>query len=108
MLPIAALLASSLFAPQAAAPAPTFPETIEPLLQRHCQECHREGGSAPFALESFDDARGNAPQIEEMVRTRRMPPWNADPAFGKFANDRSLPAATIDAIVRWVEEGAKE
>jgi mono/diheme cytochrome c family protein len=112
MLPIAALLASSLFAPQAtapaAAPAPTFHETIEPLLQRHCQECHRAGGSAPFSLESFDDARGSAPQIEEMVQSRRMPPWSADPAFGKFANDRSLPAATIESIVRWVEGGAPE
>ena len=37
-----------------------------------------------------------------------MPPWHADRSVGKFANDRSLPDAAIDAIVRWVAGGAKE
>ena len=84
----------------AQAPPPTFHETVEPLLQKHCVECHREGGSGPFSLESFGDVVGWAPQIREVVSTRRMPPWGADPSIGKFRNDRSLPAATIETLVR--------
>jgi len=91
-----------------AAAAITFHETIEPLLQRHCQVCHRAGGSAPFSLERYDDAVGWAAQMREMVTTRRMPPWGADPAVGKFANDRSLPQAAIDAITAWIDGGTKE
>ena len=92
----------------AQAPPPTFHETVEPLLQKHCVECHREGGSGPFSLESFGDVVGWAPQIREVVSTRRMPPWGADPSIGKFRNDRSLPAATIETLVRWIDGGRPE
>ncbi len=88
--------------------APTFHELVEPLLQRHCQECHRSGGCGPFALERYDEVAGWAPQIKEVVATRRMPPWYADPTVGKFANDRSLPKEAIDTIAAWVDGGAKE
>ncbi len=37
-----------------------------------------------------------------------MPPWGADPAHGVFANNTSLSPTEIDAIVAWVEQGAKE
>jgi mono/diheme cytochrome c family protein len=86
----------------------TFHETIEPLFQRHCQECHRKGGGAPFSLESYDDAAGWAATIEEVVTTRRMPPWHADRSIGTFANDRSLDDATIAAIAGWARSGAPE
>lgn len=92
----------------AQAPPPTFHETIEPLLQKHCVECHRDGGSGPFSLESYGDVVGWAPQIREVLTTRRMPPWGADPTVGKFANDRSLPAATIETLVRWIDGGRPE
>src|SRR5262249_44098973 len=35
-------------------------------------------------------------------------PWGADPSIGKFANDRSLPAATIETLVRWIDGGRAE
>ncbi len=37
-----------------------------------------------------------------------MPPWFADPHYGKFSNDRSLSQAEMDTIVAWVDGGAKE
>ncbi len=39
--------------------------------------------------------------------SKKMPPWFADPAHGKFANDRSLSAADINTLVSWVDGGAK-
>lgn len=35
-----------------------------------------------------------------------MPPWFADPAVGKFANDPSLTAAEIETLAAWSQTGA--
>ena len=35
-----------------------------------------------------------------------MPPWFADPATGKFANDPSLTAAEIETLAAWSQTGA--
>src|SRR5690606_26206817 len=42
----------------------------------------------------------------EVVRTKRMPPWHADPHVGKYANDRSLSVSQKQDLVHWVEAGA--
>jgi hypothetical protein len=38
----------------------------------------------------------------------KMPPWPADPHYGKFANDRSLSKAEIETITAWVDANAPE
>jgi mono/diheme cytochrome c family protein len=43
--------------------APTFTRDIAPLVFEHCAVCHRPGGSAPFSLVTYDDARARARQI---------------------------------------------
>ena len=54
----------------------TFWKDIQPLLQKHCQECHHtDSPSAPFSLASFDDASNHAAMIAEVVADQRMPPW---------------------------------
>jgi hypothetical protein len=40
------------------------------------------------------------------VVTKKMPPWFADPHFGKFSNDRSMAQSDIDTLVSWVDSGA--
>ncbi len=35
-----------------------------------------------------------------------MPPWFADPQFGKFSNNASLSQSDIDTLVAWVDAGA--
>jgi hypothetical protein len=86
----------------------TFHKDIEPILQKHCQECHRPGEIAPFPLLTYKEVRPWAKSIRENVLSKTMPPWFADPQFGHFANDRSLSQAEIDAIVAWVDGGAPE
>ena len=41
------------------------------------------------------------------VLTGIMPPWDADPAAGVFANDASLNPAEAARLVAWVDAGAK-
>ena len=54
---------------------------------------------------SYEMVRGWAPMIREVVRTKRMPPWQADPHVGKFANDFSLSNEETQTLVHWVEAG---
>jgi hypothetical protein len=56
-------------------------------------------------LLNYDDAAAWAETIREVVSASRMPPWHADPRFGKFANDRSLPKADREAVLAWIDGG---
>ncbi len=91
---------------QAKAEAPiTYTKQVARILQNHCQECHRPGSIAPMPLLTFDDASDWAETIREVVQERRMPPWFADPHFGKFSNDRSLPNEDRETLLAWIEQG---
>jgi len=61
-----------------------------------------------MALLTYKDARPWAKSIRAAVLTRKMPPWFADPHYGKFSNDRSLSQAEIDTLVGWADTGAAE
>jgi hypothetical protein len=50
--------------------------------------------------------KGFAPMIREVVRTKRMPPWHADPHYGSFVGDRSLTNEQTQTLVHWIEAGA--
>ncbi len=88
--------------------AVTFSKDVAPILQNRCQGCHRFGESAPMPLVTYQQARPWAKAMREAVLTRRMPPWFADPHYGKFANDRSLSQREIDTLVAWADSGAPE
>ncbi len=81
---------------------------IQPILQNRCQECHRAGEIGPMPLGSYAQVRPWAKAIKEAVLARKMPPWFADPHYGKFANDLSLNAKEIATLVAWVDGGARE
>ena len=97
-----------LTAPAAWAAGPTFSKDVAPILFKSCVECHRPGAMAPMSLLTYEDARPWARAMKTKVVKREMPPWGADPAIGKFANDVSLKQAEIDTIAAWVDAGAPE
>lgn len=86
----------------------TFHKDILPVLQKRCQECHRPGEAAPMSLLTYKDSRPWAKAMKAAVLSKKMPPWFADPAHGKFSNDRRIPQAEIDLISAWADGGAKE
>src|SRR5262245_36788376 len=100
-----AVLALTPTGAQAASP-PTFTKDVAPILYNSCVSCHRPGEVAPMSLVSYDDVRPWAKSIRLKVSSREMPPWGADPRFGKFKDDRSLTAEQIDIIAKWVDAGA--
>ncbi|HEX7034291.1 MAG TPA: redoxin domain-containing protein [Pseudomonadales bacterium] len=84
----------------------SYSDQIAPILIDNCVSCHRPGGIGPWAMTGYEMVRGFAPMIREVIRTQRMPPWHADPAYGHFANDRRLTEQETRTLVHWIEAGA--
>src|SRR5689334_8547324 len=91
---------------QEASAPPTFYRDVLPILQHHCQSCHRSGSIAPMAFESYEQTRPFAAAIRRAVTEKSMPPWFADPAVGRFANDPALSSAEIATLASWSEAKA--
>jgi mono/diheme cytochrome c family protein len=85
---------------------------VSRLMQKHCIQCHRENGGAPFSLESFEDVEANAPMIQEVIRRGTMPPWfaapEADGAESQWVNDPTLPEADKVTMAAWIKSGRPE
>ena len=61
-----------------------------------------------MTLLDYEEARGWAPMIAEVVGNGRMPPWHADPRYGDFVNARRLTETDKAVLIRWAESGAAE
>jgi len=86
--------------------AVTFHGEIEPILDKHCLDCHRAGEIGKMPLETYEQARPWAKAILQAVVLRKMPPWFAV-AGGPFRHEGRLSGEEIAAIRRWVETGAE-
>jgi hypothetical protein len=86
----------------------TYSRDIAPLLNANCVTCHRPGQIAPFSLTHYEDAKKRARTLAYATRTRRMPPWKAEPGFGEFEDERRLTDGQIELIQQWVEQGAPQ
>ncbi len=108
ILGIAAMTASMRATAEESSATVTFNKDVLPILQKNCQTCHRPGEIAPMSFMTYKDARPWAKAIKSAVVSRQMPPWFADPAYGHFANDRTLSDATIKTLAAWADGGALE
>ena len=104
----AAMLVCSGVVAAGAEDAPTYNQDVGAILLDNCASCHRPNQVAPMSLLSYGETRPWARAIKAKVEAREMPPWFADPRFGKFSNDTSLSNAEIAAVVAWVDAGAPE
>ena len=87
----------------------TYHNQIARLLQRHCVECHREGGVGPFKLDAYEEAVAHAPMIREVIDRGIMPPWFASLEQGMskspWINDRSLSPTEKQLLLAWIDSG---
>ena len=86
----------------------TFHKDVLPILQQHCQSCHRPGNIAPMSFLSYESTRPWAKAMKAAVLTRKMPPWFADPQYGHYANDPSLSKSDAEIIAKWADNGAPQ
>lgn len=83
--------------------APTYTRDVLPVLQKHCHECHRPDGQAPFSLLTEDKVRRHSSMIGEVVEQERMPPWYGSRRHGDFTNVRGMTAAERATVLRWLD-----
>jgi hypothetical protein len=93
-------------APSAVAAAPSFYRNVLPILQQHCESCHRAGGIAPMSFETYEGTRGYAAAIRGATQDKSMPPWFAIPGVGRFSNDPSLSPEQIATLAAWADAKA--
>lgn len=84
----------------------TFHKDVLPILQQHCQTCHRPGSIAPMSFLTYQSTRPWAKAMKAAVLSRKMPPWSADPNVGHFSNDPSLKPNELEVISKWADNGA--
>ncbi len=89
-------------------PLVTYTKDVARILQAKCQDCHRAGEAAPFALDSYKAAKSWAGMMREVVADDVMPPWHADAAFGHFKNDRRLTPEDKATLLKWIDQGCPE
>ena len=82
-----------------------FKNEIAQIFQRKCFQCHSENNLA-MSLTTYTEARPWARAIREEVLERKMPPWQAVPGYGHFANDLSLNNREKEIILSWADGGA--
>lgn len=85
----------------------TFHRDVVPILQKHCQACHRAGQIGPFELTSYKSTVKWAELCLEEINARRMPPWKPAPN-PLLAGERTLPAEATKILQAWVERGMPE
>ena len=87
---------------------PSYSQDVAPIIAENCASCHREGGVAPFAMDSHTMLRGWSPMIREVVLTKRMPPGQIDPHIGHFVNDMVLADADAQTLIHWIDAGSPQ
>lgn len=87
--------------------AVTYHRDVAPILQKHCQSCHRPGDVGPFALMTYKQAVTWAADIVHYTQSKDMPPWK--PTAGvEFTNARALTLRELDTLAAWEKNGCPE
>lgn len=93
--------------------APTWHADVAPIVTANCSGCHREGGIAPFSLDSYGSAQPWASLMVEAVQDGRMPPFLAEdtescvPRF-TWKDDLRLSADEVTTLEDWLAAGSPE
>jgi peroxiredoxin len=86
----------------------TFSNKISRILNNRCVSCHRPGEIAPFPLTNYDEVHGWGEMMIEVIEKGQMPPWFANPKYGKFKNDCRMSKEEITLVKTWVANGSPE
>lgn len=84
----------------------SYEQDIAPIIAENCARCHRDGGVAPFAMDSHTMVQGWSPMIREVLMTKRMPPAQVDSHIGSFPNAMNIADSDMQKLVLWIEAGS--
>lgn len=85
----------------------SYDKDVAPIIYTKCASCHHPGQVAPFALLSYTDVKKRSAIIDDVVRSKVMPPWKA---YGDcaFRDNRGLSDREIAVIHSWIQGGMPE
>lgn len=88
----------------------TYYRDVAPVLEKQCVSCHRDGGIAPFALDSYASAREYVAAMRQSITNRSMPPQplTNDGSCQSFTNARWMSDDEIRLIGNWMDQGTLE
>ncbi|MDA8744625.1 redoxin family protein [Rubripirellula amarantea] len=92
----------------------TYHNRVSRIMQQRCQNCHRDGGVAPFALTTFAEVEAHSAMIEQVVRRGIMPPWFASDSasdtdqLSPWSNDCSLEEGEKRDLLEWLDGSLTE
>jgi len=84
---------------------PTFSKDISRIIQGKCQQCHRDGDVAPFAMNGYDDLVTWSDDIVRVLETRIMPPWKPVAGHGTFKDAFNLTDDERNTMLSWLKNG---
>ena len=84
----------------------SYARDVAPIVQAKCVVCHQAGGLGPMQLTTYEQIRGFAPMIREVLSTHRMPPFQPDVTVGHWAPNEGLSSDQLKTMVHWIEAGA--
>ncbi len=84
--------------------APTYYGDVLPIFANACENCHDDGGIAPFVTNRYEDVVPWGTAITAAVEARTMPPFLVDNsgACSTFSHARWLTDDEISTIAAWV------
>jgi hypothetical protein len=88
-----------------ARPIADYVTEIAPLLQAKCVVCHSPENIAPIVFTKYEDVVEHSDHMKEEIMAGRMPPWHADPDYGKFRNNLSLAPVDRAKLIDWLDAG---
>lgn len=88
--------------------AVSYEKDVAPIIAENCASCHREGGIAPFALDSHAMLQGWSPMVREVMMTKRMPPGQIDPHVNEFRNSYVVPFEDQRKVLDWIAAGSQK
>jgi peroxiredoxin len=87
--------------------AVTYHRDVLPILQQHCQACHRPGEVGPFSLTTYKQAVNWASDITHYTHERKMPPWKPNEGV-ELKHNRSLTTKELATLAAWEKAGCPE
>jgi peroxiredoxin/mono/diheme cytochrome c family protein len=85
----------------------TYHRDVQPILQKHCQGCHRPGEVGPFSLMTYKQAVNWAQDIKDYTQRREMPPWKVSEGIA-FHNERRLDDNELQTLADWADNGTPQ
>lgn len=85
----------------------SYANDVVPILEQRCVSCHRDGGVAPWSMDSHQMVSGWSEMMRETLLTMRMPPGQIDDTYlDNFTDVHSISDSEKRTLVSWIDSGA--